>query len=128
MLTLKAFSSGWTPAHDAYNGSANFSVSRPGVREHFCNCCATRISIDYHADVRPSGALTGGVLRICDLPTCRPEVAGPVDTSAFSGTDSHNLLDRRRGITTSYLWLLHCHGADRHSWRSKKSSGSLIAP
>src|SRR6267142_2302718 len=42
MLTLKACSSGWTPAHDAYNGLANFPVSQPGVREHFYNYCPTR--------------------------------------------------------------------------------------
>src|SRR6266404_6994900 len=48
MLTLKACSSGWTPAHDAYNGLANSSVSQPGVREHFCNYCPTRIlTVDY---------------------------------------------------------------------------------
>jgi hypothetical protein len=58
MLTLKASSSGWTAAHDAYNGLANFPVSQPGVREHFCNYCPTRILTVYHADVRPSRALT----------------------------------------------------------------------
>src|SRR6267378_1157867 len=42
MLTLKACSSGWTPARDAYNGLANFPVSQTFVREHFCNYCATR--------------------------------------------------------------------------------------
>jgi hypothetical protein len=88
MLTLKAGSSGWTPARDAYNGLANFPVSQPGVREHFCNYCVARISTVYHADVRPSRALTRwSVLRICDLATCRPEVARPVDTSAFVGTN-----------------------------------------
>jgi hypothetical protein len=65
MLTLKACSSGCTPARDAYNGLANFPVSRPGVREDLCNCCATRISTDYHADVRPSRALT--MERLADL-------------------------------------------------------------
>jgi len=35
MLTLKACSSGWTPAHDGYNGLANFRVSQPvfGINE-----------------------------------------------------------------------------------------------
>src|SRR6266436_3816092 len=48
MLTLKACSSGWTPAHDAYNGLANSPVSQPGVREHFCNYCPTRtLTADY---------------------------------------------------------------------------------
>src|SRR6267143_3565782 len=48
MLTLKACSSGWTPAHDAYNGLANSPVSQPGVRQHFCNYCPTRIlTADY---------------------------------------------------------------------------------
>src|SRR6267142_617546 len=65
MLTLKACSSGWTPARDAYNGLANFSVSQTGDREHFCNYCATRISTLYHADVRPSRALT--MERLADL-------------------------------------------------------------
>jgi hypothetical protein len=65
MLTLKAFGSGWTPARDAYNGLANFPVSQTGVRKHFCNYCATRISTIYHADVRPSRALT--MERLADL-------------------------------------------------------------
>src|SRR6266850_3146006 len=65
MLTLKACSSGWTPAHDAYNGLANFPVSQPGVREHFYNYCPTRILTVYHADVRPSRALT--MERLADL-------------------------------------------------------------
>src|SRR6266851_2198537 len=65
MLTLKACSSGWTPAHDGYNGLANFPVSQPGVREHFCNYCPTRILTVYHADVRPSRALT--MERLADL-------------------------------------------------------------
>src|SRR5712692_1731266 len=65
MLTLKAGSSGWTPAHDAYNGLANSPVSQPGVREHFCSYCPTRILTVYHADVRPSRALT--MERLADL-------------------------------------------------------------
>src|SRR5882762_817045 len=65
MVTLKACSSGWTPANDAYNGLANFPVSQPGVREHFCNYCPTRILTVYHADVRPSRALT--MERFADL-------------------------------------------------------------
>src|SRR5580704_7080525 len=65
MLTLKACGSGWTPARDAYNGLANSPVSQTGVREHFCNCCATRISTVYQADVRPSRALT--MERLADL-------------------------------------------------------------
>jgi hypothetical protein len=58
MLTLKGISSGWTPAPNAYNGLANFPVSQPGGREHFCNYYPTKISTVYHADVRPSRALT----------------------------------------------------------------------
>src|SRR6266851_2295036 len=65
MLTLKACGSGWTPALDAYNGLANFPVSQTGVRGHFCNYCATRISTVYHADVRPSRPLTNE--RLADL-------------------------------------------------------------
>src|SRR6266436_624763 len=65
MVTLKACSSGWTPAHDAYNGLANFPVLQPGVREHFCNYCPTRILTVYHADVSPSRALT--MERLADL-------------------------------------------------------------
>ena len=65
MLTLKACGSGWTPARDAYHGLANFPVSQTVVREHFCNYCATRISTVYHADVRPSRALT--MERLADL-------------------------------------------------------------
>jgi hypothetical protein len=65
MLTLKACSSGRTPAHDAYNGLANFPVSQPGVREHFCNYRPPRILSVYHADVRPSRALT--MVRLADL-------------------------------------------------------------
>jgi hypothetical protein len=59
------FEGGWTPARDAYNGLANFPVSQTFVREHFCNYCATRISTVYHADVRPSRALT--MERLADL-------------------------------------------------------------
>jgi hypothetical protein len=56
------------------------------VREHLCNYCATRIPTVYHADVGPSRALT--MERLADLrfPKRRPEVANPVNTSAFVGT------------------------------------------
>jgi hypothetical protein len=47
------------------NGLANSPVSQPGVREHFCNYCAARISTVYHAGVRPSRALT--MERLADL-------------------------------------------------------------
>src|SRR5258708_30277684 len=33
-------------------------VQKAAIREHLCNYCATRISTVYHADVRPSRALT----------------------------------------------------------------------
>ena len=48
---------------------------RATVREHLCNYCATRIPTVYHADVRPSRALTMERLADFDLPTRRPETA-----------------------------------------------------
>src|SRR5258708_26584248 len=42
------------------------------------------------------------VLRICDLPTCRPEVARPVNTSAFVSTDLKDVL------ATSGLYASFC--------------------
>jgi hypothetical protein len=86
MLTLKACGSGRTPARDAYNGLANFPVSQTGVRKHFCNYCATRISTVYHADVRPSRALT--MERLADL---RPSDVSPGSgqTSQYKGVSGY---------------------------------------
>src|SRR5258708_29817808 len=69
---------------DAYNGLANFPVSQPGVREHFCNYCVTRISTVYQADVRPSRALT--MERLADLRSSHvPSGSGPTLPSRFLG-------------------------------------------
>jgi hypothetical protein len=65
MLTFKACGSGWTPARDAYNGLANFPVSQTLFGSISATIAQPEISTVYHADVRPSRALT--MERLADL-------------------------------------------------------------
>ncbi len=67
------------------------------VREQLCNYLQPEFSTVYHADVRPSPALT--MERLADSGVRK--LTRPVTTSAFPGTDSHG----RLGFITFYVYV-----------------------
>ena len=56
------------------------------------------------------------------------ELIASVNTSAFLGTDSHNLLDRRRDSALSFGNCLKLRGTDGYQNRALEPRVTIIGP